>query len=1122
MTRRPIFWTIFAVVAALGAAVGVRYFTVALPIVALDITMDRAAASAQAGQLSERFGWGPEDARSAISFGQVDSLAQPYVELESGGRDAFFGLAERGVYHSFVWTVRRFAEADPEESRVWFTPSGTPYGFRLTLPEDDPGAGNLSGDSARAVAEAMASDWSVVLGSFELLESSVETTPSGRVDHTFVYARQDVSLGEAEVRLQLGVAGSLASEVRHFLHVPEAFARRYGEMRSANDAIALGANAVFILVFMLLGAGVGTAFLLRKRWVLWRIPLIWGAIVATLFGLNLLNALPLSWMQYDTAIPRSVYLGQQLLAAGGVALLGTPLLAFFFMAGESLGRRAFPGHLQQWRFWSRDVAASTPALGRTVAAYLLLGLELGYIVLFYLGTSRLTGWWTPASPQVQPDLLATYQPWLGAVSVSLFAALWEESVFRAVPIAGAALLGARFGRRNAWIWGAIALQAVVFAAGHANYPQQPPYARVAELTLPAFGWGVIYLYFGLVPTILTHFLYDLSLFSSLLFTSEGPGILLDRGMIVLAGLLPLVIVLRARSGGRARTRAPESAYNRAWSPPATDEAAVVPPGAPGVAPQARGAPGLPIPTRVLYAAGALGALLWAFSTATADRPPRLTVTRGEVAEAARERLVAQGSSVEGWSTLVRARSGRRPASNGGESPADPHRYVFGEAGPDAYRALLGEYIPPPHWLVRIVDFGAEPEERVEEHRVYFGGGGEVLRAAHLLPEGRTGASPTRDEARGLALAAIREQFALRLEALAEVGAEETERPARRDWTFTFVDPAVLADLEGEARIAVEMTGDAVADAYRYVHVPEAWVRAERESSSRRTLIGGVGGVLLLLAYAAAVIAAIVVWGRKRLLDGLVVPVVAVVFLATAAARINGWPSTVATFSTTQPFGLQAGTAIFGLALLAVVAAGAIGLAVALGHTWLKPETRRAPPAFVAMSVGLVLAGLASWAASVAGGLPRPPDYAPAASILPFASPSLEAVTPFLFATSALMLLVAAYQRFGQRRLPGALMILAFLVIGVLQVPRAFQESAGLWAAGGVVGAVVVWGVVRLGAAHPALVPGIVGTTTVLGLLEVMVDAPFPGARVGAALAAALIGLVARTWMRTLARQEMTG
>jgi hypothetical protein len=40
----------------------------------------------------------------------------------------------------------------------------------------------------------------------------------------------------------------------------------------------------------------------------------------------------------------------------------------------------------------------------------------------------------------------------------------------------------------------------------------------------------------------------------------------------------------------------------------------------------------------------------------------------------------------------------------------------------------------------------------------------------------------------------------------------------------------------------------------------------------------------------------------------------------------------------------------------------------------------------------------------------------------------------------------------------------------------------------------------------------------MGLLEVVIDAPYPGARLGAALGVAVIGIVARIWMRTLARQ----
>ena len=1117
MTRRPLFWTVFAVVAVLSATVGVRYFTVALSIVSLDITMDRPTAQAAAARLSDLHGWGPEGARSAVSFGQVDSLAQPFVEIEAGGRDVFFGLAEAETYHSYVWTVRRFAEGEATESRIWFTPSGEQYGFRLSLSEDDPGAGNLTDEEARAVAERGAAEWGVDLEPYRLLESSLETLPSGRTDHTFVYERQDVDLGEGEIRLQLGVAGNRSSEVRHFVHVPETFAQRYADMRSANQVISLGANVVFIFLFMLLGAVAGTAYLLRKRWIVWRVPLIWGALTAVLFGLSIVNALPLSWMQYDTAVSRSVFLTQQLVLAGAIAVLGTPLLALFFMAGESLGRRAFPDHLQQWRFWSPAVAASTPALGRTVGAYLLLGVEIGYVVLFYLATSRLGGWWSPASPQIQPDLLATYQPWFEAVSTSLFAALWEESVFRAVPIAGAALLGARFGKRNAWIWGAIALQALVFAAGHANYPQQPAYARVVELAPFAFGWGVIYLYFGLIPTIFTHFLYDLSLISSLLFMAEGPGVLFDRGVIVLVGLVPLAIVLRARMGGRASPEAPEWAYNRAWTPPEAPEASAE--GAPvseASAPAAEdaGPSKLPIPSRVAYALGAVGALLWILSAIRAEPHERFTVGRGEVLEAARAEISSAGANVEGWSTLARTRSGRGAVGDGATEERETHRYVFEEAGPDEYRALVGSYLAPPHWVVRFVDWSAEPEERIEEYRVYVGGTGEVIRTAHRLPEARAGLSLEQDEARTAALAVL-EEFGLAESAAIEVGADETNRPARRDWTFTFRDPEILENVEGEGRVIIEMTGDAVGDTYRFVHVPEAWARSQRDVSSRRSVVQIIGGVLLFLAFGAAVVGAMVVWGRKQLAGGIVLPVASLVLVANVASSANGWPTTVTGFSAAQPWGLQVGTALFGLTLASVVSAVAIGLAVALAHTWFGAEARSEPPPLAAVALGLFLAGLVASATAFAGGLPGAVSYAPASSVLPFLDEPLGAVTSFLFTASGMLLLAAVYRRFSGRLWPMALIAIGFLTIGLLQTPSAFQESLGMWAMWGLVGGGVVWGIVFLGAASPALVPGIFGTTAVLGSLLVMVAPPYPGGRLGAVLTAVAIVLLARAWMRRL-------
>ena len=1110
----------------------------ALPVVSLEIDMDREAAMTEAGVIAERYEWGPEGARAAASFGQVDPEVQTYVELEGGGRGAFQELMDAGAYHPYQWRVRRFAEGEVEEVEVRFTPGGEPYGFEHRLPESDPGGGNLDEEEARGLAEREAAEWSVDIGEYRLIESSEEAQPGGRVDHTFVYQRPDLTVGEARFRLRLVVAGDALAALSHFVFVPEAFSRRYADMRATNDGIALVAQSFVILVYVLLGAGVGTALLLRSRWIEWRTALVWGAVTAFLFGLNTINGLPLAWMGYDTAVSAGTFVLRSVAAAGAVAVLGTPILAFFFLAGESLGRRAFPEHLQQWRFWSPEVAASKKALGITVAAYLLVGIQVGYVVLFYLGTSRLEGWWSPADALVQPDLLATYQPWLQAVSLSLFASLWEESVFRAVPIACAALIGARYGGRNAWIWGAVVLQALVFAAGHANYPQQPAYARVVELTLPALAWGTVYVFFGLVPTILAHFLYDLALISSVLFSS---GAVFDQAVIVGVAAVPLAVVLWARRGGRAADAPPGWAYNRAWSPPpreaATDSAdadaaaredgtapgATVVGGAPrpegvfaGVATSAPrsedvaaasgapiAAPALPASRAALAGAAVVGLAFWAASLVLADAPPRLDVSRSEAIAIAQAELERRGFALEGWTATAVPSDGRSQA----------HEYVIEEAGEATYERLLGSFLPPPQWIVRLVDWQAEPAERVEELLVNVEADGSVRRVAHALPEARPGADLEEDSALALAHAALPPGE------WSAIGAEESTHEARTDWTFTFLDPTVLTDLTGEARASVSVLGDEVTDVRRFVQVPEEWERAQRESGSRREMVS-LGLMLVLgLLFATAAVVAIVAWARHALEARALWKVGAVTAAATALSSANGWPSATSLFSTAQPYELQAGGVAFGLVLMALVAGAGVGLVAALGHTW---RQRGAPPAAVGIllgaSTGLVVGGVASLVATLARGLPPLPDYSGAGTLLPALAPPLDGVLPFVLVTAGVLTLSGAHRRFGSR--PGLRGVTTFtiLALGVVIVPEPLRESIVVWLVGGLVAAGAVWWIVRSLGPVPAAAPVLVGTIAILGQLSTLVERPYPGAAVGALLAVLVLAVLARAWASELAER----
>src|SRR6185436_13388707 len=187
-------------------------------------------------------------------------------------------------------------------------------------------------------------------------------------------------------------------------------------------------------------------------------------------------------------------------------------------------------------------------------------------VLLYLFANRVLGWWSPAEALLSPDVLAAYVPWFSAIATSFQAGFWEESLFRAVPIAGAALIGDRFGKRRLFIVLAFVVQAIVFGAGHAPYPNQPSYARPVELIIPSIGFGLLYLYFGLLPGIILHFAFDVVWFALPIFVANAPGIWIQRTMVVGVMLVPLWVVLWRRARADRWTALSPADRNAGWVP----------------------------------------------------------------------------------------------------------------------------------------------------------------------------------------------------------------------------------------------------------------------------------------------------------------------------------------------------------------------------------------------------------------------------------------------------------------------------------------------------------------------------------------------------------------------------
>src|SRR5690606_29463643 len=135
--------------------------------------------------------------------------------------------------------------------------------------------------------------------------------------------------------------------------------------------------------------------------------------------------------------------------------------------------------------------------------------------------------------------------------------------------------------------------------------------------------------------------------------------------------------------------------------------------------------------------------------------------------------------------------------------------------------LLNTHLQPAHWTIRYAQFEGDIIERAEEHLVLEY---DTMRHLHKLPESTVGAHLTKEQARPLAHKAVQEMYHLDPAQLTEISAQETQRPHRKDWLFSFALLSIASAKEGDtnayhlttgqARINITIAGDTVVDTTR--------------------------------------------------------------------------------------------------------------------------------------------------------------------------------------------------------------------------------------------------------------------------------------------------------------------
>jgi hypothetical protein len=399
-----------------------------------------------------------------------------------------------------------------------------------------------------------------------------------------------------------------------------------------------------------------------------------------------------------------------------------------------------------------------------------------------------------------------------------------------------------------------------------------------------------------------------------------------------------------------------------------------------------------------------------FTTLRADVPP-LAIDRGAAEAAAVAALAERGVALGlPWQRFSAPRS-----EIGDSAQRQVHGFVWREAGASAYRSLIGKTLAPPLWDVRFARFDGDVADRAEEWRVTITGDGRVRQVLHRLPERKPGVQLERDAAQAIAERALRDRLGLDAGTLALRSADQTQRPARRDWAFTYADPRIDVGKGGEARAQVVVAGDEVVLAGRSVFVPETWRRAEAEREGRRQLAKIVGIVIIAVAALAALIYAVVAWSKARSDHRAFRWVTGISLLLMLAGSANNWPALAMQINTAEPVTNQLVILILGGLASGLMVALLVGLLAGVGAYYARTQSTahlagRLPPWTLGVAAALATAGIAAaLGAVVAPALPTWPDLKLQAFAWPWAG-ALTAGLGFVPAVSVTLFLLAVVDR----------------------------------------------------------------------------------------------------------------
>jgi len=783
---------------ALALAVAAHFWSVAFPIAAVPFPLTRSQEQIRLDDFIRSMSPSMDGYRSVVLF-QESTECKNFIERQYGPA-RLAGAARDGIT-IWYWCGRWFKPSQHEEFGATADQAGNIAGYNHVI-EEERALPTLDEAHARALAEDFLRRFITKhpFASLHFLETNTEQKPH-RTDRTFTWEQNSLRLGDAPYHLSVTVHGNEIGSYSEYLKVPEHWTVLFQRQRSVNDLcyrVALfAALGIIIALFISFLSNVAHH---QVRWFD-VVPWGWFALFAAVAAAACVNSIPETLFSYPTTQQWRPFLFGAVFSSLRSVLGMLILVWVILLVADPIYRAAMPGK-SSFRRALGPLALHDGQTLRAIGVGIAFAIfTLAYACVYYTFGQRI-GVWCP----IEIDFSKTMSgpmPWIDAIQTGLTAAFTEEMIFRA----GAFLLLWRLIRVR---WLALLLSAAAWGFLHSNYPQMPGYTRGIELTIVGVIWGVLMLRYGIVATLIAHYLYDCWMVGMISFQSAS---WVNKAGALAVSLWPVALLIWGVLQKR-REIEPE--------PPHVFQRPVIPP----PPPREWKHPPLPFGRRGIALVLA-GCVLAIAAIALIPKPQdkigalgKLDLSRDAILAKADAALRDHGYSPDGYQRVATEHASYAPAE-----------YLLEHGTIGQLAGLFNKEWSDLNWTIRYFRF-LQPEE----FQIHLDQHGRFITWSHTLLRESPGAALSPPDALARARDALSRTGRIDVSRQQLILQGPIQQEHRRDWRFGF-DQTDFHWGDAKLRTFINLQGAEVVNLFRYVKVPDAWLLEHAKSGWKQFVSG---------------------------------------------------------------------------------------------------------------------------------------------------------------------------------------------------------------------------------------------------------------------------------------------